>query len=247
MAGRSGDALKNRTPPMPDFMWIRREPRSVSGWLTLADEVETPLDTRDIDPGTSVLVAGPTMTGKRDLMLDVLGGSRDRTACVVTTKKRARRITEWFDTTISDSSRWDRHVVDCVGGSGTFSAPKRTGVDTVASPRDLTGIGIALSGYMQDKHSADVDDVRIGLHTLSTLLMYTDLQPVYRFTHVITSRIDTAGFVGAFTLDTTSRDTETLNRLTQLFDALVEVDQDETGRKLRVRGGSFGPRDWTYL
>ena len=219
----------------------------MSKWLTLADDAETPLDPRDIDPGTSVLVAGPAMTGKRDLMLDIVQGSRDSAACLVTTKKSAARIRQWFESVVADADDWDLTILDCVGQTGSFTESSGTDVVKLSSPRDLTGIGIKLTGFLQRHHTAGTADARIGFHSLSTLLMYTDLGTVYRFGHVINSRINTAGAVGAFTLDTTSRNADSVETLSGVFDALVEVETDDTGRKLRVKGDSFGPSSWTYF
>jgi predicted metal-dependent phosphoesterase TrpH len=42
-------------------------------------------------------------------------------------------------------------------------------------------------------------------------------------------------------------DTDAVETLSGVFDALVEVETDDTGRKLRVKGDSFGPSSWTYL
>jgi len=219
----------------------------VANWITLASDAETPFDTRDIEPGTSVLVAGPAMTGKRDLMLDIVGGSTDSVACLVTTKKSARQVREWFETVVPDAEEWDLTIIDSVGSSETFARSTGTDVIKISSPRDLTGIGIRLTGFLQRQHEAGTTDSRIGFHSLSTLLMYTDLGTVYRFAHVINSRISTAGSVAAVTLDTTSRNTDAVETLSGVFDALVEVESDDRGRKLRVKGGSFGPSSWTYL
>jgi hypothetical protein len=77
------------------------------------------------------------------------------------------------------------------------------------------------------------------------MLMYADLRRVYQFVHVLTGRIDSSGFAGAFTLDTTTRNSESLDVLMQVFDALVEVRDEGNGPELKVRGGEFGPRQWT--
>ncbi|MBX0286172.1 DUF7504 family protein [Haloarcula salinisoli] len=219
----------------------------MSKWLTLADDAEIPLDAADIDPGTSVLVAGPAMTGKRDLMLDIVQGSKESVGCLVTTKKSASRVRSWFDSVVADADDWSLTIVDCVGTSGVFGEPTGTDVVRVSSPRDMTGIGIKLTGFLQRQHAAGTTDPRIGFHSLSTLLMYTDLGTVYRFSHVINSRISTAGAVGAVTLDTTSRNADAVETLSGVFDALVEVETDDSGRKLRVKGDAFGPSSWTYF
>lgn len=202
-------------------------------------------DTRDIAPGTSILVAGPVMTGKRRFGVDVLSGSSSRTACIVTTKKSANRVNDSFRAAVEDGDEWDLSIVDC---NGSINRARKTAdytLEQVSSPSDLTGIGIKLSGILQQWHHRGVEDPRVQLHSLSTLLMYTDLKRVYRFVHVVLSRLQRVGAVNVFTLDTSKRDRHQFNKFAQLFDAVIEVRETDDGREFRVRGESFGPKSWT--
>jgi hypothetical protein len=211
----------------------------------VADDGETPLDPDRLDPGTSVLLAGPAMTGKRRLMFDLVGGSRDDAAILVGTKRGAERFRREFTETLPDPDGWDVRVIDCVTkGRGMRRVRDSETTKYVTNAGDLTGIGIATSGFMREFYHADVQ-ARFGLHSLSTLLMYADLQRVFQFSHVMTGRMETADIAGVFSLDTTSRNTESLDVLKGLFDTLVEVKDTDDGPKMRVRGGDFGPRQWT--
>jgi len=118
----------------------------------------------------------------------------------------------------------------------------------VSHPGDLTEIGIRLTGFMQRLHGDPaVTGAGIGLHTLSTTLMYADLSRVFQFVHVLTGRIESSGFVGAFVLDTpTAGNAEAI--LSGAFDAKLEVREadDESGtRQVRGRGTDIAPRRWT--
>ena len=202
------------------------------------------LNTRDVDPGTSILVAGPVMTGKRRFGVDVLGDSASRTACIVTTKKSARHVDASFRAAV-EGDDWDLSIVDCNGG---FNREDQTGeytLEQVSTPSDLTGIGIKLSGVLQRWYHEGREDPRVQLHSLSTLLMYTDMKRVYRFVHVVLGRLERIGAVSVFTLDTSERDRHRFNQFAQLFDAVVEVREGSNGREFRVRGGEFGPQTWT--
>ncbi|AQL42665.1 hypothetical protein BV210_08045 [Halorientalis sp. IM1011] len=210
----------------------------------MSDGTETPLDPGGLPTGESVLIAGPAMTGKRRLLFDLVGASRDRAAILISTKSDAERFREGF---LSErkSDDWAVRSIDCVARSRSMRQVRDTAeIKHVSSAGDLTGVGIAASGFMREFYHAD-RAARIGLHSLSTMLMYADLRRVYQFVHVLTGRIDSSGFAGAFTLDTTTRNSESLDVLTQVFDALVEVRDEENGPELRVRGGDFGPRAWT--
>jgi len=64
----------------------------------------------------------------------------------------------------------------------------------------MTGIGIKLSEYLQEFYETrGVTQNRVLLHSVSTLLMYSDLQTVFRFLHVFTGRIQSADALGAST------------------------------------------------
>ena len=206
---------------------------------------ETPLDAAALAPGTNVLVAGPAMTGKRRLLFDLVGASPDRAGVLITTKRDADRFRREFDAARTDAEEWDLRTVDCVSKRrGVRSVQDTDRTHYVTSAGDLTGIGISTSGFLREFYHAD-RAARVGLHSLSTLLMFADLRQVYQFAHVITGRIESSGFCGAFALDTTSPQSESLNVLTQVFDALVEVRDGDDGPELRVRGDDFGPRRWT--
>lgn len=208
------------------------------------DDGGTPLDPDRLDPGTSVLLAGPAMTGKRRLMFALVGGSRDEAAILVGTKHDADRFRRDFTDALPEPAGWDVRVIDCVTkGRGMRRVSDSETTKYVTNAGDLTGIGIATSGFMREFYHADVE-ARFGLHSLSTLLMYADLQRVFQFSHVMTGRMSTSGISGVFSLDTTSRDSESLDVLKGLFDTLVEVRDTDDGPEVRVRGGDFGPRQW---
>lgn len=206
-----------------------------------------PVRADEIAPGTSVLVVGPPMTGKRRLLFDLVGGSASETAAFVTTKKPADKMAAWFRTTRPDEEAWRLSFVDCSGRRTRISRNRGTDLAdlrTVSNPGDLTGIGIELTGILRGWHRDSVTDPRVGLHSLSTLLMYADIKRIYQFLHVVTTRIETVGGVGVFTMDVSPRG-EADDVLKQIFDALVEVREGDDGPEFRVRGAEFGPRSWT--
>jgi hypothetical protein len=205
----------------------------------------SPLRPEQLRPGETVLLAGPALTGKRQLLFDLLGESADQSAILVSTKRDAGRFRREFSAGVTDGEDWDTRVVDCVSKGRNFRDVRDDdGTKYVSSPGDLTGIGIAASGFMREFYHAD-REARVGLHTLSTLLMYSDLQRVFQFSHVMTGRMEASGFAGVFTLDTTTRTSEAVDVLKGMFDAFVEVRDTEDIPQLRVRGSDLGPRRWT--
>lgn len=183
-----------------------------------------------VEPGTNVLVMGPPMTGKRRVAYDVLleGATQGDGSIVVSTKDSAEKVLEEFSPHV-DAADADVGVVDCVTkqrGVGTVEDDPR--VKYASSPVDMTGIGIKLSEFLQEFYEdRGVTENRVLLHSVSTLLMYSDLQTVFRFLHVFTGRIQSAEALGLYVIDSTAHDDQTMNTLKQLFDGLITVEEGD--------------------
>ena len=203
----------------------------------------------DVDPGTNLLVAGPSMSGKYDLALDVLasGSARGEGSIVVTTKDNADRVQSDF-AAHTDGDAGPLGVVDSVTKQqGAPPAGDDPLVRYVSSPVDLTGLGIELSELLQHLYrERGATQNRILLNSLSTLLMYSNLQTVFRFLHVFTGRVQSADALGVFVIDDSAHDTQTLSTLKQLFDGIIEVRESESGFETRLVGVG-DDRSWRPL
>ncbi|WP_256299524.1 RAD55 family ATPase [Haloarchaeobius salinus] len=187
----------------------------------------------ELDPGTNLLIAGPPLTGKRRIALDILasGSTQGEGSIVVTTKDSAEKIIEEYADRVDDIDAVDVGVVDCVTkqrGVGNVKDDAR--IKYASSPVDMTGIGIKLSEFLEEFYEVRGHRKnRIMLHSVSTLLMYSDLQTVFRFLHVFTGRVQSADALGVYVIDSTAHDDQTMNTLKQLFDAVIEVEEDDGG------------------
>lgn len=195
-----------------------------------------------LPPGSSLLVTGAPMTGKTELALSILesGVERGEHALVVTPDGKAGRIRSRLPET-------DRiHVVDCSGSGGAFDDTDL--VKFVSSPGDLTGIGIGIAKCTQSIGDRASDGVRLAVLSLSTLLRYTDLDSLFNFVHVLTGRIEAAGYLGVFTMDPTVHDQSTVNTIKAQVDGVVEIREGAGGNhEARVVGVSEASNEWTAL
>jgi len=196
--------------------------------------------------GTSILLSGPPLTRKRELMIRLLGDdAADEGSIMVTTKMGAGKLLELFREWHGDRSNDRLHVVDCVTKERGLGRVRETPTTSyLSSPRDMTGLSIALSGQLQRYHRTGTP-MRFGIHSLSTFLMYHNLQRVYRMVHVLSGQIESADAVGVFVVDSpTARE---LDMLSQLVDGVVETRETETGCELRLRGLGGRAAGWqTY-
>lgn len=138
-------------------------------------------------------------------------------------------------------------IVDC-SGSDDRRTIEAIATEQVSSPGDLTGISSGTAKLLQVFSEQDVDSVRHGLVSVSTLLQYLDLNTVFKFLHIYTSRIEDTAGLGIFTLDNTSHDAQATNTVTGEFDYVLELRETESGgRELRCKGFPGTSREWHPL
>lgn len=202
-----------------------------------------------VEPGTNLLMAGPPMTGKRSLALQILaeGTNSGEGTIVVTTKDSGEKILEDFRSYATDVDSVPVGVVDCVTKQqGMRNSQASEHVAYASSPVDMTGIGIKLSEFLQHFYQdLSIKHNRILLYSLSTLLMYSNLQTVFRFLHVFTGRIQSADALGVFVIDSTAHDEQTMSTLRQLFDGEIQVREGENHEtEIRVTGLADVDANW---
>lgn len=199
---------------------------------TLGTDTVSPLDA-----GGSLLLAGPDEDATESLLLGLLAEGHDRGEGVlaVTTERDAET---WLSTLQDRTDRFDGRTVaalDCHGEGERTEETLESGVRVQRVPRvdDLTGIGIGITSCLQALTNSGCTSGRAGFSSLTTLVEKTNRETVFKFSHVVTARLDTANFLGVFTVDSGAHDEETLQVIGQSFDAIIDVRED--GRAVRSR------------
>jgi hypothetical protein len=183
------------------------------------------------------------------LLLTSTLSSADNEACIdlltVTEPERENVLSITFTQSADDRlSLWQSYVDDLPAQAGivtvdvmTRSAasdtvspsqpiPTPIAVESVSDPSDLTGFAIEISKFLSTWEGVPNQTV-VCFHSLTQLLQYADLQRVFRFLHVLTGRLESAGAVAHFHLDPQTHDEQTLGALSQLFDVIVEHEDGE--------------------
>jgi KaiC/GvpD/RAD55 family RecA-like ATPase len=195
-----------------------------------------------VEPGTNVLVSGPAMSGKAALMRAIVaeGARRDEGSVVVTANDGAATIYDRYHDALTEDAYL--RIIDAVGNEnpdlGAF-------VRSCGSPGDLTGMGIEFSEIAKEADREGIDRMRVAFDSLTPVLMYVDLERLFRFLHVFTRQIQSKDWLGLFAIDPESHDAQTINTINQLFDGVVQIRlPEEGGREIRTRGFGQRPSEW---
>ncbi|WP_436924347.1 DUF7504 family protein [Halosimplex amylolyticum] len=101
------------------------------------------------------------------------------------------------------------------------------GLRVVSDPTDLTGVGIAVTEWLQAQRPGERPVV--CLDSLSTVLQYADPERTFRFLHALTSQFRSAGARAFISVDPGAHDESTLATLRTLVDDELRETTDRIG------------------
>ncbi len=201
----------------------------------------------EIREGTNIMMIGPPMSSKDELLnLMVYSGFiTGNSSIVVSTRETGERFFEWFDRNEMDMSEANIGVVDCVTKTLGMGASETERIKRASSPVDLTGIGVKISQFFEDfVLIKKIPQNRLCINSLSTILMYSNLQTVFKFLHVFTGRMKAANGLGIYVVEDGMHDLQTITTLQQLFDGMIEIRASGEHHCLRVVGLTPKPTPW---
>ena len=180
------------------------------------------------DPGASLLVTGATaLTDER--LCDAVSPERDEFTVLVAANADASRMVDGLLDRGADRDQLG--VIDCTSReSGIENVPVRQ----LSSPGDLTGISLEFAKLLDGE--AESTPVRIGFDSVSTALMYTEQQTLFRFLHVFTARISSGEMLGVFAMDPGMHEEKAYNTIRAVFDAEARIGD---GGVETLRGTGF--------
>jgi hypothetical protein len=201
-----------------------------------------------LHPGSTILVTSADGSNPADIVSDALldGIHAGDGAIAVTTDGDG---TDWAADIHTATGGFRDHsvgVIDCQGDSGREDTQLENGAVhcSVPGPTDLTGIGIGVTDCFTHFEEMNIDGARLGLVSLSTVLSATDRKTTFKFCHVLASRLESAGFLGVFSIDSSAHSEQTLQVVKQAFDGEIELRDDGGTREARVRGFGGSAPAW---
>lgn len=201
-----------------------------------------------LNPGSSLLLADAGGANIDEWLCTVLsnGLQSGEGAVVVSTDEPAPSVL---------NALGDRETIEpqsvCVIECSGEERSRRTldsGVFTysVPTPADLTGIGIGLAACFDRLRAAGYERSRVGFRSLSSILDAAGEKAAFKFAHVVTSRLSSAGFLGVFGLDQ-PYDPESKRILTEAFDQTVDLKMSADGTRRRVQDRGRTAESWEFV
>ncbi len=204
--------------------------------------------TGGIKKGSNLMLIGPPMSGKETILNNIMyhGVSiNENAAIMVTTREPATHIIEWFQEHKLNLHLPRIGIVDCVTKTLGGLAIENANIKIASSPVDLTGIGVKISQFLEEfMMKKNIPKIQLHINSLSTILMYSNIQTVFRFLHVFTGRIKMAGAIGIYVLESGMHDDIAIATLKQLFDGMIEIKSENDKNFIRIVGFSSKPTPW---
>lgn len=200
-----------------------------------------------IKKGSNIMLIGPPMSGKEVILYHIMynGAAINGNAIInVTTNESAKHILERFKEKKLNLPLDRIGIIDCTKISGR-ALMESENIKIVSSPVDLTGIGVKIGQFFDEFFiKKKIQKNQLYLNSLSTILMYSNIQTSFRFLHVLTGRIKSTGALGIYMIDRGVHDEKTFAILKQLFDGIIEIESENDKKFIRIIGLSSKPTPW---
>lgn len=196
-----------------------------------ASKVEALVDL--VDDAPNVLLAGPADIPLEHEICSHLSdidpdGTRRR--LLITTEQTAdERLESLRPYTIEPFDETTIIVVgDQVRSNGSSEpSTQQVGDETVVlealhDPKDLTRLGVLINKYLGTDGTPPV----ICFHTLNGILQFVELEKLFRFLHILQSRVRSVGANAHYLIDPKTVDEQSVSTLQPLFDFTIRYDED---------------------
>lgn len=229
-------------PSSPIPVWCRTMSDYTIGIRELDDAIG------GIKKGSNIMLIGPSMIGKEDILYHIMyhGAEKNENAVItVTTRESAAQILEWFQENRLTLPMSRIGIVDCVSKMLGGALVENENIKITSGPADLTEIRTKISQFFEEFFvKKNIKKVQLHINSLSTILMYSNINSVFKSLHVFTGRIKAAGALGIYVIERSMHDEQTVATLKSLFDGIIEIKTENDKNLIRAIGLSPKPTPW---
>lgn len=196
-----------------------------------ASKVEALVDL--VDEAPNVLLVGPAgvpLEYEICSHLSDIETTGNRRRLLITTEQTAdERLNSLRPYTIESFDETSVIVVGDQVRSNDISKPstQQVGDETVViealhDPKDLTRLGVLINKYL----GTDGPPPVICFHTLNGILQFVEIEKLFRFLHILQSRVRSVGANAHYLIDPKTVDEQSVSTLQPLFDFTIRYDED---------------------
>ncbi|MFW5935619.1 MAG: DUF7504 family protein [Halolamina sp.] len=208
-----------------------------------ADVLDSAIPLDELATGRSVLIRGPAMSGKYDLLLRLLGSLADA-ALLVSTSRQAGGARADF-AAYGDPDRFG--IVDCASRAQGRDDDEDGLVRYASSPKNLTEVGVKFTDLVDAVGDRGIDHAAVGVHSVSELLMYWDTERVYQFHRVLLAEARGLDWPAVAVVDDDAASEQAVTTLAQPFDAVITTQRGDDGRAFRYQESGRQATDWVVF
>jgi KaiC/GvpD/RAD55 family RecA-like ATPase len=200
-----------------------------------------------IKKGSNIMLIGPPMSGKKAILRQIMyhGAVRKENGIItVTTRESGAHILEWFQENGLTLPLSRIGIVDCVTKKHSVESDNKN-IKIADGPIDLTGIGVRISQFLEEfSTKKNILEIQLHIDSISTILMYSNIQTVFKFLHVFTGRIKGIGGLGIYILESQMHEEQKIAILKHLFDYTIEIKSEDDKKFVRMVGPSTKPTQY---
>ncbi|MDZ7702178.1 MAG: hypothetical protein U5J98_09015 [Halobacteriales archaeon] len=189
----------------------------------------------DLPDEGCTFIRGPPISGKYDLLIDLLASSTEG-AIVLSTKYSAARVIDDLHEAGYDPDA-PLGIIDCATSAIDHNADVVASIKRVDGPENLSRIGVAfteLADTMSEQSAGD--RVLVGIHSLGQLVVNNDIRSVYRFLQTLSGQVRSAGWREIVVMDVPVSPDEDGAILEHHADCVLDLIDGEAEHQLRIRG-----------
>ena len=174
-----------------------------------------------VSGGTAILLLHPSIAETDRIDTDFLKTDTDA-FLVISTRTTAREVKqklEYYDVDESDAD-----ILDTLSVERGYSRRSAENVHYVSSPEDTEGIVETTEAFLADHDGKR----RISVDSITEFVYYADEERARDLVRQLVELLDEHDAVGLFHLSNEVHDDESVVAFTELFDGVIELDEDGT-------------------
>jgi len=207
-----------------------------------------------VNPGTNILVLAPAFSDGEQVTSFLAMPRKKEYMIVLATETQSEDLLDFFKGNGFDTDYIG--IIDAITRTSFTSIEDTQKIKYVGSPSDLTGMDIKFSQLTEEIMKGDFTDdpdqlfptpIRYCILSLTSMLMFRKIDVIYQFLHVVTSKLRKMGSIGVFLLNNETFDLKTLAIVKQLMNIVVEIQNNEDGKKIRLQGSMGLNMNWQHF